>query len=185
MLAALSRLLPRTRWPIFFVMPATLRWHRQLIARHWTYPHARPGRPPVDRQIRIFTIWAGLAIALAALIVGIFSALASSATIFCLPATPFIAAGAGLAAAMITGGRAPEVGLRIETPWPRGPRCCGPPVRVATVGWAPRVRVEPAGAFFSATPTCSLRCAVHRGGSGPQPQVNRSPADRMLVPDRR
>jgi putative transposase len=52
-LAALSRLLPRARWPVFFVTPATLlRWHRQLIARHWTYPHARPGRPPVARQIR-------------------------------------------------------------------------------------------------------------------------------------
>ncbi|WP_327007720.1 integrase core domain-containing protein [Dactylosporangium sp. NBC_01737] len=52
-LAALSRLLPRPRWATFFVTPATLlRWHRQLIARHWTYPHARPGRPPVDREIR-------------------------------------------------------------------------------------------------------------------------------------
>jgi hypothetical protein len=52
-LAALSRLLPRSRWPVFFVTPATLlRWHRQLIARHWTYPHARPGRPPVATQIR-------------------------------------------------------------------------------------------------------------------------------------
>jgi hypothetical protein len=52
-LAALSRLLPRSRWPIFFVTPATLlRWHRQLIARHWTYPHAKPGRPPVARQVR-------------------------------------------------------------------------------------------------------------------------------------
>ncbi len=52
-LAALSRLLPRSRWPIFFVTPATLlRWHRQLIARHWTYSHARRGRPPVDQQIR-------------------------------------------------------------------------------------------------------------------------------------
>ena len=52
-LAALSRLLPRSRWPVFFVTPATLlRWHRRLIARHSTYPHARPGRPPVDRQIR-------------------------------------------------------------------------------------------------------------------------------------
>src|SRR4051794_30644937 len=52
-LAALSPLLPRTRWPVFFVTPATLlRWHRQLIARHWTYPRARPGCPPVDRQIR-------------------------------------------------------------------------------------------------------------------------------------
>jgi putative transposase len=52
-LAALSRLLPRSRSPIFFVTPATLlRWHRQLIARHWTYPRGRPGRPPVAQQIR-------------------------------------------------------------------------------------------------------------------------------------
>src|SRR3954471_15681892 len=52
-LAALSRLLPRSRWPIFFVTPATLlRWHRELIARHRTYPHARPGRPAVAAQIR-------------------------------------------------------------------------------------------------------------------------------------
>ncbi len=44
-LAALSRLLPRPRWSAFFVTPATLlRWHRALIARHWTYPHARRGR---------------------------------------------------------------------------------------------------------------------------------------------
>src|SRR5438045_8793515 len=52
-LAALSRLLPRQRWSAFFIAPATLlRWHRQLIARHWTYPRARPGRPPVAKQIR-------------------------------------------------------------------------------------------------------------------------------------
>ena len=52
-LAALSRLLPRSRWAAFFVTPATLlRWHRQLIARHWTYPHARPGRPPIAQQVR-------------------------------------------------------------------------------------------------------------------------------------
>ncbi|MEV0135498.1 integrase core domain-containing protein [Dactylosporangium sp. NPDC050688] len=52
-LAALSRLLPRQRWAAFFVTPATLlRWHRQLIARHWTFPHARPGRPSVAREIR-------------------------------------------------------------------------------------------------------------------------------------
>src|SRR3954447_10831845 len=52
-LAALSRLLPRPRWVAFFVTPATLlRWHRQLIARHWTYPHARPGRPPVATEVR-------------------------------------------------------------------------------------------------------------------------------------
>ena len=48
-LAALSRLLPRHRWAAFFVAPATLlRWHRQLIARRWTFAHASP-RPPTRR----------------------------------------------------------------------------------------------------------------------------------------
>jgi hypothetical protein len=43
-LAALAKLLPRDRWPIFLVTPATLmRWHRELIRRRWTYP--APGRP--------------------------------------------------------------------------------------------------------------------------------------------
>jgi hypothetical protein len=52
-LAVLSRLLPRPRWSVFFVTPATLlRWHRELVARRRTYPHARPGRPPVCKQIR-------------------------------------------------------------------------------------------------------------------------------------
>ena len=53
LLAALSRLLPRARWSAFFVTPATLlRWHRQLLARHWTYPHRRAGRPPIAGEIR-------------------------------------------------------------------------------------------------------------------------------------
>ena len=52
-LAALSRLLPRPRWPTFFVTPATLlRGHRDLVARHWTYPRRRPGRPSVAAEIR-------------------------------------------------------------------------------------------------------------------------------------
>jgi hypothetical protein len=52
-LAVLARLLPRPRWSTFFVTPATLlRWHRELVTRHWTYPHARPGRPPADKQVR-------------------------------------------------------------------------------------------------------------------------------------
>jgi hypothetical protein len=53
----------------------------------------------------IYKFWAGLVTALVALAIGIIGAIASSATIFGLPAAPFIAAGAGLAAAaaMITG----------------------------------------------------------------------------------
>jgi len=39
LLAALAKLLPRERWAVFLVTPATLlRWHRELIARRWTYP---------------------------------------------------------------------------------------------------------------------------------------------------
>ena len=35
------------------VTPDTiLRWHRQLIARKWTYPKRRPGRPGVLAEIR-------------------------------------------------------------------------------------------------------------------------------------
>jgi putative transposase len=43
-LATLARLLPRERWVAFLVAPATLmRWHRELLARHWTYPHRNEG----------------------------------------------------------------------------------------------------------------------------------------------
>jgi putative transposase len=52
-LAAASRLLPRTRWSAFFVTPGTLlAWHRRLLARHWTHPARRPGRPKVSRDVR-------------------------------------------------------------------------------------------------------------------------------------
>jgi transposase InsO family protein len=52
LLAALSRALPRRAWSVFSVSPRTLfRWHQRLVARRWTYPHGRPGRPQVDREI--------------------------------------------------------------------------------------------------------------------------------------
>jgi putative transposase len=52
-LAALSRVMPRRSWQAFPVTPETLlRWHRRIIARRWTYPHRRPGRPAVDQEVR-------------------------------------------------------------------------------------------------------------------------------------
>src|SRR6266542_5393889 len=39
LLAAFSWALPRRAWSSFLVTPATLlRWHRELVARRWTYP---------------------------------------------------------------------------------------------------------------------------------------------------
>jgi hypothetical protein len=53
LLAALSRVLPRRSWTAFSVRPETLLcWPRRLVARHWTYPHRRRGRPPIDREVR-------------------------------------------------------------------------------------------------------------------------------------
>ena len=54
LLAAFSRVLPRRAWQrSSFVTPATLlRWHRELVARRWTYPHRRPGRPPTLAERR-------------------------------------------------------------------------------------------------------------------------------------
>ena len=52
LLAATSRLLPRSRWSSFLVTPTTLlHWHRRLAARRWTYP-GRRGRPPIGGEIR-------------------------------------------------------------------------------------------------------------------------------------
>jgi putative transposase len=53
LLAALSRVLPRCSWRAFLVRPEKLlRWHRRLVAKHWTYPHRRPGRPPIPDEVR-------------------------------------------------------------------------------------------------------------------------------------
>jgi transposase InsO family protein len=53
LLAALSRSLARPSWTLFSFKPETvLRWHRQLVARRWTYSHRTPGRPPLARSLR-------------------------------------------------------------------------------------------------------------------------------------
>ncbi len=44
-LASLAKLLPRDRWRVFLVTPATiLRWHREQVARRWTCPATGRGR---------------------------------------------------------------------------------------------------------------------------------------------
>jgi transposase len=53
LLAAFGRALPRSAWSSFLVRPATvLRWHRELVARRWTYSHRRPGRPGTAVGVR-------------------------------------------------------------------------------------------------------------------------------------
>jgi putative transposase len=54
LLAAFSRVLPRLAWRrSAFVTPATmLRWHRELVARRWSYPHHGAGRPPTRAELR-------------------------------------------------------------------------------------------------------------------------------------
>jgi putative transposase len=57
LLAALSRVVPRGSWSVFVVSPRTLlRWHQRLVARRWTYPSARMGRPPVDTEVEQFVV---------------------------------------------------------------------------------------------------------------------------------
>src|SRR6266508_1053774 len=33
-----------------------LRWHQRPVARRWTCPHGRPGRPPVDREVEALVV---------------------------------------------------------------------------------------------------------------------------------
>jgi putative transposase len=57
LLSTLSRLLPVDLRRLRLVSPRTLlRWHAQLIARGWTYPHGHPGRPPTPQPIRALVL---------------------------------------------------------------------------------------------------------------------------------
>jgi putative transposase len=52
LLAAFSCTLPKPAWSSFFVSPVTLlRWHRQLVARRWTYARRTVSRPRTDGRI--------------------------------------------------------------------------------------------------------------------------------------
>jgi hypothetical protein len=51
-LATLAKLLPRAGWSVFLVTPSTLlRWHRELVARRWTYPHTGRGQHGLDPDV--------------------------------------------------------------------------------------------------------------------------------------
>jgi putative transposase len=60
-LAAASRVIPRERWSLFLVRPQTLlRWHRELVRRRWTHQRkGRPGRPPIDPEVRALILRLG------------------------------------------------------------------------------------------------------------------------------
>ncbi len=53
-MAAISRVLPRTRWSWFLVSPQTLlRWHRELVRRKWTFlRRSAGGRPPIPDEVQ-------------------------------------------------------------------------------------------------------------------------------------
>ncbi|MEV6132647.1 integrase core domain-containing protein [Streptomyces violaceusniger] len=54
-MAALLRMVnkkQRARLALLVTPRSVLRWHARLVARKWTYPHRRPGRPPKPEALR-------------------------------------------------------------------------------------------------------------------------------------
>jgi putative transposase len=57
LLAAVSRMLPRSVWFCFLVKPDTLlRWHRRLVAGASTYPQRHAGRPRLDGDVQLLIV---------------------------------------------------------------------------------------------------------------------------------
>ena len=57
LLAAVSRMLPRSVWSCFLVKPDTLLgWHRRLVAGAWTYPQRHTGRPRLDQDVQLLIV---------------------------------------------------------------------------------------------------------------------------------
>ena len=57
LIAALARLLPvRRRLGLLITLSTIPRWHRQIIARHWTTQPARPGRPAIPAGVRALVL---------------------------------------------------------------------------------------------------------------------------------
>jgi len=56
-LAGLFTALRREQRGVLVVRPATvLGWHRRRVARHWTHPQRRPGRPPTEPTTRALVV---------------------------------------------------------------------------------------------------------------------------------
>jgi putative transposase len=58
-LAALARLLPRSqlRQLQLIISPRTLlRWHANLVRRHWVHPRRGPGRPRTAATVRALVL---------------------------------------------------------------------------------------------------------------------------------
>jgi putative transposase len=57
LLAAVSRMLPRSVWSCFLVKPDTLLgWHRRLVADAWTDPQRHTGRPRLDQDMQLLIV---------------------------------------------------------------------------------------------------------------------------------
>jgi len=55
-LAALARLLPRSQLRLIISPRTLLRWHADLVRRHWAYPRRGPGRPRTAASVRTLVL---------------------------------------------------------------------------------------------------------------------------------